>query len=64
MGPTAEDCDERDSPLANAEATAFLIGWGERVVPRLASYSVIQTYAGLRPATETKDYHLSADPVR
>lgn len=64
VGPTAEDCSERTSPTLSDDVTRRLIEYGRRIVPALSQYQVIATYAGLRPATETKDYHLYATPER
>lgn len=64
VGPTAEDCNERTSPTLSDDVTRRLIEYGHRIVPALSQHLVIGTYAGLRPATETKDYHLYATPER
>ena len=64
MGPTAEDCDERDQPSLSSDVTRRLVAHGERIVPGLSGHNPIAVYAGLRPATEYKDYQLYANPDR
>jgi len=45
-------------------ALRALIEKGRRILPALADHTVTATYAGLRPATETKDYRIEALPDR
>jgi glycerol-3-phosphate dehydrogenase len=62
VGPTAEDQDERRIATVEEAALAALIAEGSRIVPALAHHSVTAVYAGLRPATEFKDYQIEALP--
>lgn len=62
VGPTAEDQDERDLATLDARVLASLIAAGTRLIPALAAESVTATYAGLRPATEFKDYQIAVLP--
>jgi len=58
VGPTADDCDERDTPSLSSDVTSHLVEYGCRIVPALSRHSIVAVYGGLRPATETKDYQL------
>jgi len=60
VGPTAEDQDEREDTAVDAGTLADLVAQGVALVPRLAEHPVTATYAGLRPATEHKDYQIEA----
>jgi glycerol-3-phosphate dehydrogenase len=62
VGPTAEDQDERRIATVEEATLAALIAEGSRIVPALAHHSVTAVYAGLRPATEFKDYQIEALP--
>ncbi len=64
VGPTAEDQDERRHATVEQPALRALIAAGERMVPGLVGQSVIASYAGLRPATQFKDYQIEALPER
>lgn len=64
VGPTAEEQASR-SEAATDRATLFaLMRRGEQLLPGLAAEAVTASYAGLRPATERKDYRLRVDPAR
>ncbi|MGI1663667.1 NAD(P)/FAD-dependent oxidoreductase [Palleronia sp. KMU-117] len=56
VGPTAEDQDDRDRAGLDADALAGLRARGEEILPALKHHEVTAIYAGLRPATEFKDY--------
>jgi glycerol-3-phosphate dehydrogenase len=62
VGPTAEDQDERRIATVEEATLASLITEGSRIVPALARHAVTAVYAGLRPATEFKDYQIEALP--
>ena len=64
VGPTAEDQDERDCAVLVPEVLAALKARGEAILPGLKHIDVTAIYAGLRPATEFKDYQIVADPNR
>ncbi len=56
VGPTSESQDSRHDVSVNTSVLQKLRQKGERLLPSLAHHSVIATYAGIRPATEFKDY--------
>jgi glycerol-3-phosphate dehydrogenase len=60
VGPTAED--QADRRVATVERTTLqaLMAAGERMLPGLAGMEVTTAYAGLRPATQFKDYQIEA----
>ena len=62
VGPTAEDQDDRADAGVDAAQLASLIEKGRRILPALAGETVTATYAGLRPATQFKDYQIGALP--
>jgi len=60
VGPTAEDQDERRLATVEDSALAALVAEGRRILPALARHGVTAVYAGLRPATQFKDYQIEA----
>jgi glycerol-3-phosphate dehydrogenase len=64
VGPTAEDQDDREDASVDAVRLAALIEKAHALVPALARYEVTAVYAGIRPATERKEYVLEALPER
>ena len=60
VGPTAEDQDERRIATVEEATLRQLIEEGRRILPGLAGHSVTAVYAGLRPATQFKDYQIEA----
>lgn len=60
VGPTAEDQDDRDHAELVPETLAALKRRGEEILPGLKGHEVTAIYAGLRPATEFKDYRITA----
>jgi glycerol-3-phosphate dehydrogenase len=60
VGPTAEDQDDRAHATLDQGQLEALIARGQRMLPALASESVNAAYAGLRPATDSKDYIVEA----
>ena len=58
LGPTAEDLDDRDDRSTTAAGLESLLADGARIVPALAEHEVTATFAGLRAATEHRDYQL------
>lgn len=58
VGPTAEDQDERREAALVQETLRALQGRGEEIIPALRNQQVTASYAGLRPATEFKDYQI------
>lgn len=64
VGPTAEEVEERDHASVDEATLRGLIDKAVALVPALASQSVNAIYAGLRPATQFKDYQIAALPQR
>jgi glycerol-3-phosphate dehydrogenase len=62
VGPTAEEQQERRIATTEAAAIEALLAQGRRMIPALADEPVTTTYAGLRPATQFKDFQI--EPVR
>jgi glycerol-3-phosphate dehydrogenase len=60
IGPTAEDTDERENPSTDTATLEALKSRAIEMVPGLAGVDVTAIYAGLRPATEHKDYVIEA----
>lgn len=58
LGPTAEDVERRDDPSTTAAGLADVRRHAERILPRLLDYEVTATYAGLRAATDRRDYQI------
>jgi len=56
VGPTAEEQQSRDDATVVRETLQSLQHRGEAIVPALSGQPVTATFAGLRPATEFKDY--------
>lgn len=64
VGPTAEEQDSRDDASVDAETLRMLHRKGCEILPGLADIPVTATYAGLRPASDRKEYRIGADPAR
>ncbi|MDQ0391938.1 NAD(P)/FAD-dependent oxidoreductase [Labrys monachus] len=64
VGPTAEEQDERDRATIEAETLAALIAKAVEFVPALDGMPVNAAYAGLRPATERKEYRIRHEKDR
>jgi glycerol-3-phosphate dehydrogenase len=60
VGPTAEEQQDRERAALDAEVLAGLVAQGSRILPALAAEPVTAAYAGLRPATQHKDYAIEA----
>jgi glycerol-3-phosphate dehydrogenase len=64
LGPTAQDIDDRSDTATTADGLASLTEAGRRIVPPLLDEEVTATYAGLRAATEHRDYQIRVDAAR
>ena len=64
LGPTAQDVPDRTDTATTAAGLAALLAAGQRVLPRLAGEEITATYAGLRAATEHRDYQIRVDAAR
>lgn len=61
LGPTAEDLDDRRNTATSEDGFEFLLGKGARILPSLLEEEVTAAYAGLRAASEHKDYVIHVD---
>jgi glycerol-3-phosphate dehydrogenase len=61
LGPTAEDVEDRADTATTAAGLAGLLDAGRRLLPGLAAEEVTASYAGLRAATEHRDYQIRVD---
>ena len=61
LGPTAEDIEDRADTATTAAGLAALLEAGAAIVPDLVREQVTATYAGLRAATEHRDYQIRVD---
>ncbi|WP_374384497.1 NAD(P)/FAD-dependent oxidoreductase [Dongia sp.] len=64
VGPTAEDQEDRAKASIDEATLRQLVARGIEMLPGLANVDVNAVYAGLRPATEFKDYQITAQPDR
>ena len=64
VGPTAEETDVRSHPAIDANITVRLCKVADTVIPNLTGSDVVRMYTGVRPATESKDYHILCNPDR
>jgi glycerol-3-phosphate dehydrogenase len=60
IGPTAEEQSERRFAATERATLEALLAQGHRMIPALADEPITATYAGLRPATQFKDYQIEA----
>ena len=61
VGPTAEEQDDRQRATVDTATLEWLVGQAISILPALADVDVTATYAGLRPATQSKEYQISLD---
>lgn len=63
VGPSAENQESRDDASVDSDILAQLKSVGEKVLPQLSQHEVTAVYAGIRPASQSKDYqiHLNAN---
>ncbi len=59
LGPTAEDIDDREDTATTASGLDGLLDAGRRILPDLVGDEVTATYAGVRAATEHRDYQIT-----
>jgi glycerol-3-phosphate dehydrogenase len=64
LGPTAEDVHDRSDTATTAAGLRALVDAGRRIVPALGDEEVTATYAGLRAATEHRDYQIRVESDR
>ncbi|MGR3661497.1 MAG: NAD(P)/FAD-dependent oxidoreductase [Paracoccaceae bacterium] len=61
LGPTAEDQDDIWHAPVDHDVLQDLAETGARMLPNLPHHEITATYAGLRPATQSKEYQISAE---
>ncbi|MCY1127491.1 NAD(P)/FAD-dependent oxidoreductase [Frigidibacter sp. RF13] len=61
VGPTAEEQEDRIHATMDRAALEALRKRGEEILPALRDHEITAIYAGLRPATEEKEYRIRAD---
>ena len=59
LGPTAEDIEGRGDTVTTAAGLDGLLDAGRRILPELVGEEVTATYAGIRAATEHRDYQIT-----
>jgi glycerol-3-phosphate dehydrogenase len=64
LGPTAQDIDDRTDTATTEAGLRSLLVAGRRIMPELTGEEVTATYAGLRAATEHRDYQIRIDAAR
>jgi len=58
LGPTAEDIDDKNDTETSTGGLSSLLKKGASILPGLISEEITSAYAGLRAATEEKDYQI------
>ena len=64
IGPTAEDQEHRDRAAVDSKTLTMLRTRALEVVSALKDVPITAVYAGLRPATESKEYRIKFDAER
>jgi len=64
LGPTAEDLTDRTDSATSEAGFAFLLEKGQTIMPALVVEEVTAAYAGLRAASEHKDYVVAVDATQ
>jgi glycerol-3-phosphate dehydrogenase len=64
VGPTAEDQESRIDASTGEVALKMLISEGITKIPMLENMPVTAVYAGLRPASESKEYRINTTPEK
>ena len=63
VGPTAEETEDRNRATVTRPELKMLLQRASEILPALRDMPVTATYAGLRPATEFKEYRIHHDPT-
>ncbi len=58
LGPTAEDLEDKTNTATSEQGLQSLLEKGRAILPDLLREEITATYAGLRAATEHKDYQI------
>ena len=64
VGPTAEEQDDRSHANVDYDMLKMLESKGLEILPDLKQCPITTLYAGLRPATEKKEYRISFYPEK
>ncbi len=64
LGPTAQDVPDRGDTVTTEPGLSSLLAAGRKIMPDLVREEVTATYAGLRAATEHRDYQIRVDASR
>ena len=64
LGPTAQDQKSRTDASTNEQDLQELIDIGIKKIPALKNMPITATYAGLRPATQFKEYQIETKPEK
>ncbi|MCP4334855.1 MAG: NAD(P)/FAD-dependent oxidoreductase [Gammaproteobacteria bacterium] len=64
VGPTAEEQQSRSDSGVDTTELHALVERGRHILPALRRHDVTATYAGIRPASEHKDYQIQWYPER
>ncbi len=64
VGPTAEEQDSRDRANVDEDTLRMLVDKAVELIPALEGMGVTAVYAGIRPATERKEYRVRHDTAR
>lgn len=62
LGPTADDIDDKTATQTTRDGIERLLAAGNRIMPELLNEEVTATYAGLRAASEHRDYQIHLHP--
>lgn len=61
LGPTAEDTDDKTDTETTEAGLHLLLQKGREILPGLLREEITASYAGLRAATDSKDYQIHID---
>jgi glycerol-3-phosphate dehydrogenase len=64
IGPTAEEQKDRQRAAVDSGTLKMLRARASEIVPALQDVPITAVYAGLRPATESKEYRIKFDAER
>jgi len=64
LGPTAQDVPDRSDTATTQAGLGSLLAAGRKIMPDLVREEVTASYAGLRAATEHRDYQIRVDAGR
>ncbi len=58
IGPTAEDQEDRERATVDGKSLRMLRARASEIIPALRDVPITAVYAGIRPATENKEYRI------